>query len=71
MARLTAEERELALGHGKINAIYYWDNVLWKHVIPFFHQHQDMHIFQQDNARMHTVRVTTQYLSNNNIPLLE
>ena len=39
--------------------------------IPFFHQHQDMHIFQQENAQVHTARVTTQYLANNNVPLLE
>ena len=28
-----------------------------------------MHTFQQDNARAHTVRVTTQYLANNDVHL--
>ena len=56
---------------GRINAIYYWDNILHNHIIPFFHQHQDMHkVFQQDNARTHIACVTTQYLANSYVPLL-
>ena len=43
----------------RINAIYYWDNVLRIHVIPLFHQHQDMHTFQQDNGRVHTAHDNT------------
>ena len=35
--------------HGRMNAIYHWDNILQKHVIPLFHQHQGIHIFQQHN----------------------
>ena len=37
----------LHICHGRINAIYYRDNLFQnKYVIPF-HQHQDMHTFQQ------------------------
>ena len=56
---------------GRKNAICYRDNVLRNHVIPFFHQHWDMHTYQQDYARSHTARVTTQYLAINGVPLLE
>ena len=41
---------------GRMNVIYYRDNVLRKHVIPFFHQYRNMRMFQQDNARAHTTR---------------
>ena len=30
-----------------------------------------MHTFQQDNAQVHTARVTAQVLGTNNVPLLE
>ena len=55
----------------RMNAIYYRDNVLRYHIIPFFHHHRYMHTFQQDNGQAHRARVTTQYLANNNDPLLE
>ena len=55
----------------RMNAIYYQDNVLQNHVIPLFHKHWDMHTLQQDNALAHIACVTTQYLVNNNVPLLE
>ena len=51
---------------GRMNTIYYQDNVLWNHVILFFHRYQDTHMFPQDNARAH---VTTQYLVTSNVPL--
>ena len=46
-------------------------NVLQNHVIPFFHQHREMHTFHEDNAGTHTARVTAQYLMNSNAPLFE
>lgn len=60
----------LIVCRGRVNAVYYRDNILQNNVVPFFHQHQDLHTFQQDNARAHTARVSIQYLANNNIPLL-
>lgn len=61
----------LHICRGRVNAVYYRDQVLQNHVVPFFNQHNDVHTFQQDNARAHTARVSMQYLAQQNIPVLQ
>ena len=60
------------VGHGRgngVNAARYIAQVLQPHVVPFFQRHQNF-LFQQDNARPHTARVTQAFLRQNNINLL-
>ena len=55
-------------GNG-VNADRYIAQVLQPHVVPFFQRHRNF-LFQQDNARPHTARVTQDFLHRNNISLL-
>lgn len=55
-------------GHG-VTAERYIDQVLRPHVVPFFARHPH-HIFQQDNARPHVARATTDFLQQHNIEIL-
>lgn len=54
--------------HGALNAQRYVDEIIQPHVLPVMAQPR--HIFQQDNARPHTARLTLQTLANNNINVL-
>ncbi|XP_041349452.1 uncharacterized protein LOC121368770 [Gigantopelta aegis] len=44
--------------HGNLNAQYYSDEIITPVVIPFMQQHPGV-LFQQDNARQHSRRLTT------------
>ncbi|XP_067678703.1 uncharacterized protein [Haliotis asinina] len=61
----------LHICRGRVNAVYYRDQMLQNHVAPFFNQHHDVHKFQHNNARAHTARVSMQYLAQKNIPVLQ
>ena len=52
-----------------VTAQRYIENVLHSVVLPFMAAHPGMTV-QQDNARPHTARITTQFLQQNNIDLL-
>ncbi len=52
-------------GNG-ITAQRYVDQILRPHIVPFFARHHN-HVFQQDNARPHTARVTMDFLRQHNI----
>lgn len=54
----------LTVCHGRVNAPYWCDSNLQIHVLPCFHQHQDLHSFQQDKVGAHTVRVLKRILAN-------
>ena len=54
--------------NGTLTAQRYCDEILQPHVVPIMQNNG--RIFQQDNARPHTARITTAYLQNNNIPVL-
>lgn len=56
---------------GNLNARRYIDEVLEPCVIPFLEQHQDVGILQQDNARPHAARITTAYLHENNVNVMQ
>lgn len=53
---------------GNLNAVRYRDEILNRHVVPTIDAGRD--IFQHDNARPHTARITTDFLANNNITVL-
>ena len=60
----------LVVVNGNLTAQRYIDEVLRPSVLPFFTTHPDVDIFQQDNARAHSARVTTAFLDNQNIQRL-
>ena len=53
-----------------MNAINYRDEVLQPIVVPVFQAHPHLHVFQQDNVRPHTVRVSMQFLAASAISVL-
>ena len=53
---------------GNLNAVRYRDEILNRHVVPTIDARRE--IFQHDNARPHTARITTDFLANNNITVL-
>ena len=54
---------------GTLNAIRYINNVTEPVLLPFL-QELENSIFQQDNARPHTARVTMEYLHNSNVDMV-
>ncbi|KAL2102035.1 hypothetical protein ACEWY4_003796 [Coilia grayii] len=52
----------LVVVDGNITARLYIDQILEPHMIRFMQQHPDITVFQQDNARPHSVRMTQAYL---------
>ena len=56
--------------NGNVNAQRYRDEILAPVVIPYVIANPNA-IFQQDNARPHTARLTTQYLQANNVDVME
>ena len=62
---------QLHVFHNRVNAQTYIDQVLAPIVVPAFQAHNDLLVLQHDNARPHTARVTTQYLANQNINVMD
>ena len=60
----------LVIINGNLNAQPYRDEILAPVVIPYVNANPNA-IFQQDNARPHTARLTTQYLQANNVDVFE
>ena len=56
-------------GRGGLTAQRYINNVLQPVVLPFMQQHPGA-IFQQDNARPHAARITTNFLATSNVNTL-
>lgn len=54
--------------NGNLTAQRYCDEILQPHVLPFMQNNG--RIFQQDNARPHTARITTAFLQRNNVDVL-
>ena len=55
---------------GNLTAQRYVDNILVPVVVPFLQTHNDVNVFQQDNARPHSARLTQRFLGDNNINTL-
>lgn len=57
--------------NGILTAKRYIDEMLRTTVMPFFSRPQDVDILQQDNAREHVARITTNFLDGNNVRTLQ
>ena len=55
---------------GNLNAQRYCDDILRPVVVPFLQQQPRRTIFQQDNARPHSARLTQNFLANANVQFL-
>ncbi|MEW8547315.1 MAG: transposase [Candidatus Thiodiazotropha sp.] len=60
----------LVVIEGNLTARRYIDEVLQPVVVPFLRNHVDVMLFQQDNARLHSARLTRYFLENNNTHVL-
>lgn len=60
----------LVIIHGNLNAQRYRDEILRPVAIPFIRQQPRGIVFQHDNARPHTARLTRDYLNNMNVHVL-
>ena len=60
----------LIILNGNLNAQRYRDEILAPVVIPYIQANHNA-IFQQDNARPHTARLTTQFLQANNVNVMD
>ncbi len=61
---------DLTFINESLTGVRYRDIFLSPIVQPFIARHRNRHSFQQDNARCHVARVSTQYLGQNNIDIL-
>ena len=62
--------RNIGPGRGNgVTAQRYITQVLAPHVVPFFERHPNF-LYQQDNARLDTARVTLDFLRQNNVNLM-
>ena len=55
---------------GNLTARRYIDQILQPHMIPFMQQHPDVTVFQHDNARPHSARLTQAYLEAQGVDVL-
>ena len=60
----------LVIVDGSLTARRYIDDVLSPTVVPFMRNNLDVTLFQQDNARPHSAKLTTEFLNNSNINVL-
>ena len=65
------EKTQLVTVNGTLNAQKYRDDILAPVVLPFMQAGNGVTILQQDNARPHTARATTQFLTTNNVNVME
>ena len=61
---------QLHIFHGHITAEVYRNDVIENIVIPFFRNHGNVTILQQDNATPHTARLTRDYLEQQRVQTL-
>lgn len=66
----THHRTELVVVEGTLTAQSYVD-ILRQQVVPMFQNNQDLRLFQHDNARPHSARLTQEFLRQQNIDTLE
>ena len=59
---------DLITVRGNLTALRYRDEILRPHLLPILNRQREL--FQQDNARPHTARVTRDFLTNENVTVL-
>ena len=70
-AGITSHYRtELFRIQGNLTGLRYRDEILMPAVLPFMRQHPNVRLFQQDNARPHTARISQAYLQQEHIQTL-
>ena len=62
---------QLVTVNGTLNIQKYRDDILAPVVLPFMQAGNGVTILQQDNARPHTARATTQFLAANSVNVME
>ena len=62
---------QLVTVNGTLNAQKYRDDILAPVVLPFMQADNDVTILQQDNAPPHTARASTQFLTADNVNVME
>ena len=71
-AGITARNRTpLVVVEGNLNVQRYVNEVLEPHLVPFMEAHPEIDIFQQDNARPHAARLTTNFLQTQGIQVMQ
>ena len=60
----------LVVLEGNLTARRYISDVLEEHVVPFFEQHDDLRMFQHDNARPDSAGITSDYLHAEGVTVL-
>ena len=55
---------------GNLTSRLYIDKILEPVVVPFFQNHADITLCQQDNARPYSARLITDFLGQNNVQVL-
>ena len=65
------KKTQLVTVNGTLKAQKYRDDSLATVVLPFMQAGNGVTILQQDNARPHTARATTQFLTANNVNVME
>ena len=63
-----AARTDLVHVQGNLTAVRYRDTILQPHLLPAIDVQRE--IFQQDNSRPHTARVTRDFLAANNVNVL-
>lgn len=62
---------DLVVFAGNVNAVTYRDTVLAPVVVPYMRRHLRRGLFQQDNARPHTARLTLDFLRTSGINIMD
>ena len=68
--RLWRYRPPLVVIEGNLASRRYIVEVLESIVVPFIQNHADVTLYQQDNARPHSARLTTDFLGQNNLQVL-
>ena len=61
---------QLIVVDGNLTAHRYIDEILEPEVVPFLHNNGDVTLFQQDNARAHSARLTMDFSYQNGVQVL-
>ena len=62
---------DLVVVRGNMTAQKYRDTVLAPVVIPYINRRRGYTVFQHDNARPHTTRLTTQFFTSINVDVIQ
>ena len=62
---------DLIVVNGNLPVVHYRDEILAQHIQPFMRAHQEVEIFQHNNARPYTARVCTAFCKNAGIEVID